>query len=107
MNSKKEIRDISYIDDVSVLNEKYGIKSISEDGVLKDLNGEIIVLPADIEQKRAELVAEYNYNNYQRKRRLEYPPITEYIDGVVKGDQAQIDAYIQKCLEVKQKYPKP
>jgi len=28
------------------------------------------------------------------KRRLEYPPIADYLDGVVKGDQAQIDKYI-------------
>jgi hypothetical protein len=37
----------------------------------------------------------------------EYPPIEEYIDGVVKGDQSQIDEYINKCLAVKAKYPKP
>ena len=36
----------------------------------------------------------------------EYPPITDYIDGVVKGDQAQIDAYIAACQAVKTKYPK-
>lgn len=44
---------------------------------------------------------------YQRDRRNEYPPIEEYIDGVVKGDQTQINQYIQKCLAVKTKYPKP
>jgi hypothetical protein len=44
---------------------------------------------------------------YVEKRRAEYPPITDYIDGVVKGDQAQIDAYIAACLAVKAKYPKP
>lgn len=44
---------------------------------------------------------------YQRDRKQEYPPIEDYIDGVVKGDQTQIDEYIQKCLEVKSKYPKP
>jgi hypothetical protein len=30
----------------------------------------------------------------------------DYIDGVVKGDQAQIDAYVAACLAVKAKYPK-
>lgn len=43
---------------------------------------------------------------YVERRLAEYPPITDYIDGVVKGDQAQINAYINKCLEVKAKYPK-
>ena len=44
---------------------------------------------------------------YQRDRAAEYPSITDYIDGVVKGDQAQIQAYIDACLAVKAKYPKP
>ena len=44
--------------------------------------------------------------SYADKRKNEYPPIEDYIDGVVKGDQTQIDEYIQKCLEVKAKYPK-
>lgn len=43
---------------------------------------------------------------YIEKRAREYPPITDYIDGVVKGDQAQIDKYISDCLAVKAKYPK-
>jgi hypothetical protein len=43
---------------------------------------------------------------YQRDRAVEYPSINEYIDGVVKGDQAQIQAYIDACLAVKAKYPK-
>ena len=43
---------------------------------------------------------------YIAKRAAEYPAITNYIDGVVKGDQAQIDKYIADCLAVKAKYPK-
>ena len=43
---------------------------------------------------------------YKSKRAAEYPPMTDYLDGVVKGDQAQIDAYIAACLAVKTKYPK-
>jgi hypothetical protein len=44
---------------------------------------------------------------YKQLRSAKYPPITDYIDGVVKGDQAQIDKYIADCLAVKAKYPKP
>jgi hypothetical protein len=47
-----------------------------------------------------------NAHAYIAKRAAEYPPITDYIDGVVKGDQAQIDKYIADCLAVKAKYPK-
>ena len=44
---------------------------------------------------------------YDQKRRKEYPPIVDYLDGVVKGDQEQIAKYIADCLAVKAKYPKP
>jgi hypothetical protein len=47
-----------------------------------------------------------DHEAYIAKRQREYPPITDYIDGVVKGDQAQIDKYIADCLAVKAKYPK-
>lgn len=45
-------------------------------------------------------------NAYKYKRVKEYPPMTDYLDGVVKGDQAQIDKYIADCQAVKAKYPK-
>jgi hypothetical protein len=44
---------------------------------------------------------------YIAKRQAEYPPAADYLDAVVKGDQAQIDAYIAACQAVKTKYPKP
>jgi hypothetical protein len=40
-------------------------------------------------------------------RDSEYPPMSDYLDGIVKQDQAQIDKYIADCLAVKAKYPKP
>jgi len=43
---------------------------------------------------------------YIAKRQAEYPPITDYLDGIVKGDQAQIAKYIADCQAVKNKYPK-
>ncbi len=45
-------------------------------------------------------------NAYKAKRQAEYPPMTDYLDGIAKGDQAQIDKYIADCLAVKAKYPK-
>ena len=44
--------------------------------------------------------------SYAEKRQREYPPMENYLDGIVKGDQAQIDKYISDCLAVKAKYPK-
>jgi hypothetical protein len=43
---------------------------------------------------------------YQELRAVAYPPITDYLDGIVKGDAAQVQAYIDKCLAVKAKFPK-
>jgi len=51
--------------------------------------------------------ARFDALSYAEKRRSEYPSILDYIDGVVKGDQAQISAYIAACQAVKAKYPKP
>lgn len=45
-------------------------------------------------------------HSYIAKRQAEYPPITDYLDAVVKGDQAKIDKYIADCQAVKTKYPK-
>jgi hypothetical protein len=44
---------------------------------------------------------------YQELRAAAYPPITDYLDGIVKGDAAQVQAYVDACLAVKTKYPKP
>jgi len=43
---------------------------------------------------------------YADKRRAEYPDYREYLDGIVKGDEAQKQKYIDDCLAVKAKYPK-
>ena len=43
---------------------------------------------------------------YKEKRAAEYPPYTDYLDGIVKGDTAQVQAYIDACKAVKNKYPK-
>lgn len=64
-------------------------------------------IPAnEILAKQQELIAEYNSKQYQRDRAKEYPDFREYLDGIVKGDKAQIDKYIADCLAVKAKYPK-
>ena len=44
---------------------------------------------------------------YQRNRLAEYPPVADYLDAVIKGDQSLMQAYIDACLAVKAKYPKP
>jgi hypothetical protein len=55
----------------------------------------------------AQKIASQDLLTYIEKRKAEYPPITDYLDGVVKGNQEEIEKYIANCLAVKQKYPKP
>jgi hypothetical protein len=62
-----------------------------------------------LEEVNAEIVrlkAEYDAKEYQRNRAKEYPDFKDYLDGIVKGDNAQVQAYIDACLAVKAKYPK-
>jgi hypothetical protein len=60
-----------------------------------------------VEYDKVAVQAEIAKTEYRQKRAAEYPSINDYLDGVVKGDQVQIDAYIAACLAVKAKYPKP
>lgn len=62
---------------------------------------------SDIEAEATRLQEKYDSTEYQRKRAAEYPPMTDYLDAVVKNDAEQMQAYIDACLAVKAKYPKP
>ena len=61
----------------------------------------------EVEAEVARLQKEWEDTEYQRLRAKEYPDVKEYLDGLVKGDTAQMQAYIDACLAVKAKYPKP
>jgi hypothetical protein len=61
----------------------------------------------EIEAEIARLDAIEDRQFYRLQRAAEYPSFEEYLDGVVKGDQEQVQAYIDACLAVKEKYPKP
>ena len=43
---------------------------------------------------------------YQELRAREYPPVADYLDGIAKADDLQVQKYIDECLAVKLKYPK-
>jgi hypothetical protein len=55
---------------------------------------------------RIEREKEFDSLSYANKRLSKYPPMQDYIDGIVKNDQKQIDEYIAKCLLIKSQYPK-
>jgi hypothetical protein len=62
---------------------------------------------AEIDAEFARLQSVFESMDYQRKRAVEYPSFTEYLDGIVKGDTKQIQAYKDACMAIKAKYPKP
>lgn len=51
--------------------------------------------------------AELAQMDYVRQRINNYPELGEFVDAWVKGDEAALEEYKRKCLEVKAKYPKP
>lgn len=77
------------------------VVSIDDDVGAMDAQGNLIEIDTAV------VNAWVDPNSYKSKRAKEYPSITDYIDGMVKGDQAQVDKYIADCLAVKAKYPKP
>jgi len=83
---------------------------------IRQLNSSVTTIIGDVAYDKDNNIVEYNQdavqdlinaNAYIEKRALEYPDFKDYLDGVVKGDQTQIQAYIDACLAVKAKYPKP
>jgi hypothetical protein len=87
----------------------------------KDFNGDesnktyanIIIHSSDIKPTEQECIdgvalmqAEYDNSQYARDRASAYPPVTDYLDGIVKGDTAQVDKYIADCQAVKDAHPK-
>jgi hypothetical protein len=72
-----------------------------------DSEGNEVILNEElISAEMVRLQADYDSNEYKRKRKEEYPNFLEYLDGIVKNDSAQIKAYIDACNAVKAKYPK-
>ena len=77
------------------------VRSVDASGIAKDVNGDVVSYDLNT------VNAWVNTKEYKINRMKEYPPVTDYLDGIVKGNQAQIDAYIAACQAVKTKYPKP
>jgi hypothetical protein len=49
----------------------------------------------------------FDAEDWYRKRIYSYPELGEFVDAYIKGDAIAMEAYKQKCLEVKAKFPKP
>lgn len=86
---------------------------------ITEWTNDLIPEPSDVEiediyQSEISLAAK---TLYQERRKAEYPPVEDYVDAKVlqaspdpKDQQAGADQekqYIEKCLAIKAKYPKP
>ena len=76
------------------------VVTIDDTAGSKDVDGNTVVID------EALVNAWVDPNAYKYAREKAYPPSTDYLDGIVKSDQAQIDKYIADCLAVKAQYPK-
>jgi hypothetical protein len=84
----------------SAIIKLYPQVAIIRGDIAYDKDGNIVDYDLALVQADIDAIA------YIAKRAAEYPPMTDYLDAVVKGDTAQQQAYIDACLAVKAKYPK-
>lgn len=100
MYNYKQILDWKYASNDYIITDAYDYDTLVWNDSTEKPSKEFLENKLDLIKVSQLLVVQQN-------RAAEYPPITDYIDGVVKGDQAQIDEYIAACQAVKNKYPKP
>lgn len=65
---------------------------------------------AEIEQKAQELLVQFEQNEYQRQRALEYPRIQDQLDMLyhdIKSGNLQNGTWVEAIEEVKNTFPKP
>ena len=67
------------------------------------LNGTTPISKSDIQAKQAELKADYDALEYQRKRQPEYPSIADQLDDIYHNG---IDGWKATIKVTKDKYPK-
>jgi hypothetical protein len=89
------------MDKFSAIRKLYPNVTKMVNDTVYDIDGNEVTYDENAVQAEIDKVA------YKQKRVEEYPSFLEYLDGIVKGDQAQIDKYIADCQAVKTKYPKP
>ena len=103
----------AYTGDFPMTEEKYatvqwvtGVEADGETAVTTTVNPHPELTWSAVNAEMTRLQTEYDAQDYARKRKVEYPDIYDYMDGIVKNDQTQIDKYIADAQAVKSKYPK-
>ena len=74
---------------------------ISLQQAIYKLNPTVVTIRGDIAYDKNDNIVEYDNNAvealvaseaYKEQRAAEYPPYTDYLDGIVKGDNTQVQA---------------
>jgi len=93
---------------LAIRNTHPTVTSINGERDAWDKDGNVVILDESaVSTEMERLQAEYDAQDYARKRAAEYPDYRDYLDAIVKGDDTQKQKYIDDCLAVKAKYPKP
>jgi len=94
--------------DQAIRNTHPSVQMIKEERWAFDAAGNPVVIDESlVATEIARLQVDYAATQYQRDRAKAYPDFRDYLDGLVKNDQAQINKYLADCAAVKAKYPKP
>ncbi len=99
--------DIKILDALNAIAEKPISASINGGydtlEILESPEGFVKPTKAEIDAKIIEIDAEYDAQEYSRKRQAEYPSIQECVHAILDDD---LTALQEKRQEVKTKYPK-
>jgi|APSaa5957512493_1039668.scaffolds.fasta_scaffold134348_2 hypothetical protein len=93
--------------DLAIRNTHSTVVSIDNNIDATDEKGNVVTLDEGLITKEIKrLQTEQDALAYQELRAREYPPVADYLDGIAKADDLQVQKYIDDCLAVKLKYPK-
>ena len=95
---------ISILDAILAINPnaRVSVQNNSVDNITWE-EGQTVISKEDIETKKTQLEAEYNENDYQRKRATEYPSIVDQLYDIYHNG---VDGWKTTIKAVKDKYPK-
>jgi hypothetical protein len=84
--------------------------SVQADGTITSEDfGFVAPTTEEVQAELTRLQTEWDNAEYQRQRKPEYPPMTDYLDAVYwqsQGDATKMTTYLAAVEAVKQRYPK-
>jgi len=91
-----------------LLNDNILLQNVGSGDYIHTWNVDGVSKPTDEQLNALESQADAveTLNQVYAKRKMAYPDIYDYMDGIVKDDQTQINKYIADCQAVKVRYKK-